>query len=241
MPDWTDATAYRFTSELSAAQWAWEFLRRNPRYGAEWAEFISTWRALEDAYGRPAERDVAAWQRDPRAWVPAAQCRDSDCRVDADKVLIECAMGARWGFYKFPPDPGDDDPVGGGRLVWREQHVDVRLIEDDLVDTPTKDGKALIQFDLSLPLAEQLEAAKRRLQIEQRRRIRAGWILAPTLAAHREHLRRELRLLDALAAEVEDGQIRQRLCQDVKEVFTRDLDQALELRDRDYRRLLLLA
>ena len=241
MPDWTDPTAYRFTAELSAAQWAWEFLRRNPRYGAEWAEFITTWRALETTYGRPAERDVAAWQGDPRAWVPAAQCRDSDCQVDADKVLIECAMGAHWGFYKFPPDPADDDPVGGGRLVWREQSVDVQLIEEDPVVIQNWHDKVLIQFDLSLSLAEQLVAAKRHLQMEQRRRIRSGRLLAPTIAAHREHLCHELRLLDALRAEAKTGQIVQRLYGGEEVDFTRDMELALKLRDRDYRRLLLLA
>jgi hypothetical protein len=240
MRDWTDPALYRFTADLSAGQWAWEFLRRNPRYREQWLGFITTWQALEANYGRPAERDVAAWQRDPRAWVPAAQCRESDCRVDGDKVLIECAMGARWGFYKFPPDPQDDDPVGGGRLVWRDQEVGVRLLEADPIGDRVSDAEALVCFDLSLPLMDQLEAAKRRLQVEQRRRIRSGWVLAPRLAAHREQLCRQLRLLDALEAGAAPGQIRQQLYRGAEVDFTRAMDQAIELRDRDYRRLLFL-
>jgi hypothetical protein len=240
MPDWTDPKAYRFTADLSADQWAWEFLRRSPGYRSEWLAFITTWRALEATYGRPAERDVAAWQRDPRAWVPALECRDSDCRVDGDKVLIECAMGARWGFYKFPPDPGDEDPVGGGRLVWREQQLSVPLLEEDPGCARAPDDKALVCFDLSLPLAGQLDVAKRRLQVEQRRRIRSGRILTPRLATHRGHLCHKLRLLDALEAEVDPGLIRQRLYRGVDRDFTRERDQAVALRDRDYRRLLLL-
>ncbi|MGD8587439.1 MAG: hypothetical protein PVG22_01270 [Chromatiales bacterium] len=240
MPDWTDPTAYSFTADLSADQWAWEFLRRCPRYRSAWLDFITTWRALEATYGRPAERDVAAWQRDPRAWVPAVECRDSDCRVDGDKVLIECAMGARWGFYKFPPDPGDDDPVGGGRLVWREQPVSVRLLEEEPAAIRPSVEEALVCFDLSLPLAGQLEAAKRCLQMEQRRRIRSGRVLAPRLAGHREQLCRQLRLLDALEAEVNPELIRQRLYAGVDGDYIHERDQAIELRDRDYRRLLLL-
>jgi hypothetical protein len=238
MPDWTDPHAYRFTAELSAAQWAWEFLRRNPRYRAEWAAFITTWRDLEAAYGKPGERDVKVWQQDPRAWVPAAACRDSDCRVDGDKVLIECAMGARWGFYKFPPDPGDDDPVGGGRLVWREQTVDVDLLNESPGAGPAPDHQALVRFDLGLPLAQQLAAAKRRLQMEQRRRIRAGRILAPKLDAQREHLCRKIRLLDAQEAGAEAGEIRQRLFTGKEVDFTDELAQAMALREQDYRQLL---
>ena len=115
--DWSDAQAYAFTASLNAGQWAWEFLRRNPGYQAEWQAFDAVWQALEADYGRPPDRDFSAWRLDPRAWLHAADCPEGDCRVDQDRVLIECAMGARWGFYKFPPDPADDDPVGGQRLI----------------------------------------------------------------------------------------------------------------------------
>jgi len=238
MPDWTDPHDYRFTADLSAAQWAWEFLRRNPRYRAEWTEFITTWRALEAAYGKPGDRDLAAWQQDPRAWVPAAACRNSDCRVDGDKVLIECAMGARWGFYKFPPDPGDDDPVGGGRLVWREQIVDVELLDELPATIQDSDHLALVRFDLGLPLAQQLAAAKRRLQMEQRRRVRAGQVLAPRLDAQREHLCHKLRLLDAQQAGAGTGEIRRRLIAGMEVDFTDELARAIALREQDYRLLL---
>jgi hypothetical protein len=239
MLDWTDAAAYQFTNSLSAGQWAWEFLRRNPRYRAEWSEFISTWRALEAAYGKPAARDVSAWQQDPRAWVMADECQASDCRVAGDKVLIECAMGARWGFYKFPPDPQDDDPVGQGRLVWREQKTQVELLDADTLANELNPSTALVCFDLSLPLADQLLSAKRRLQVEQRRRIQAGLLLAPRLAAHLDNLVRKLRLLDAMESGAESALIEQRLYAGLNIGLKHETSQAISLRDRDYRRLLL--
>lgn len=240
MPDWREPNAYRFTAALSAGQWAWEFLRRNPRYRTEWSEFIATWQALEAAYGKPAERDINAWQQDQRAWLPAAVCQESDCRVSGDRVLIECAMGARWGFYKFPPDPRDDDPVGQGRLVWRECKAEIRLLEEELVGVEATDGMALVCFDLELPLQDQLTAAKQRLQMEQRRRIRSGQVLAPHIVAHREHLCRKLRLLDALQAGAQESEISQRLSEGLRASVEQDLAEAIALRDRDYRRLLLL-
>ena len=90
--DWRNPEDYSFAQGLNGAQWAWEFLRRNPRYQEEGSAFHEVWQLLERAYGRPPNRDFPAWKADPRAWVNAEDCPDSDCRVDQDKVLIECAM-----------------------------------------------------------------------------------------------------------------------------------------------------
>ncbi|HOP15986.1 MAG TPA: DUF6499 domain-containing protein [Gammaproteobacteria bacterium] len=198
---WDHPQDYAFTQHLCAAQWAWEFLRRNPLYQAEWVAFDTVWRELETQYGAPPDRDFCAWKLDPRAWVRAADCPEGDCRVDQDKVLIECALGARWGFYKFPPDPSDDDPVGEGRLVWRDVETEARILGLD--DTQWLGGDAAwvaIGFDLSLPLRDQIERAKRALQLLQRRRRQSGDVPAFSIATQRDRLRMSLRLLDASAA-----------------------------------------
>ncbi len=238
MLDWRNSQDYAFTQHLTAAQWAWEFLRRNPVYQAEWRDFITLWRALEADYGKPSQRDIAAWKRDPRAWLPAERCLESDCRVDGDKVLIECALGARWGFFKFPPDPKDDDPVGGERLVWRELPPEIPLLEAEAV-APADGQRAALVFDLGLPLAPQLEQAKRRLQIEQRRRLSAGRLAPPRVAGHAARLALGLRQLDAAAAAVpleEQSLVLGIGAEDAGE----SLNQALSLRDRGYRKLLWL-
>ena len=66
--DWRQAEAYAWCSELTAPEWAWQFLRRNPEYRADYAWFISVWRDLEGLYGAPPERDFFRWRQDPRAW-----------------------------------------------------------------------------------------------------------------------------------------------------------------------------
>lgn len=234
--DWHKPTDYAYTQGLSGAQWAWEFLRRNPRYRQEWLAFHEVWQRLEAAYGRPPDRDFCAWKADPRAWVRAEDCPGSDCRVDQDKVLIECAMGARWGFYKFPPDPDDDDPVGAGRLVWREVETDIPLVaEDDREWLGDEAARVALGFDLSMPLREQIERAKRTLQIMQRQRQKSGRVEVASVKAQRGMLCLMLQLLDAETDGAEDMMLGS-----IDVGWRSLLEQAHRLVERDYRRLPLL-
>ncbi|QYZ66707.1 MAG: hypothetical protein HPY30_12375 [Gammaproteobacteria bacterium (ex Lamellibrachia satsuma)] len=234
MKDWCLADDYGFTEKLSGAQWAWEFLRRNPDYRREWKIFNETWQLLEAAYGRPPNRDFCAWKLDPRSWVAASECSESDCRIEGDKVLIECAMGARWGFYKFPPDPVDDDPVGEERLAWREFSIPPRLLEEP--GDEWRAEQAAILFDLAIPLLEQLAQAKRRLQIEQSRRIKAGKIVAPKVSAQRVLWRLWLRLLDAVESGAKNEMMAQQLNLEDLEELAEALSAANSMMDGAYRR-----
>ena len=200
-PDWRRPADYSFTGRLTGPQWAWQFLRRNRQYRREWTEFSAVWQALEADYGRPPNRDFCAWRQDSRAWVRVTDETAGDCRVDEDKVLIECAFGARWGFHKFPPDPHDDDPVGGQRMTWRAREVRVALLGPADTEWLGRDpAKVALGFDLSRDLRDQLERAKRLLQAEQHRRLRAGDVGRLTVAGLASHWRCLLRLLDAEAA-----------------------------------------
>lgn len=207
-PDWRDASEYAFTSELGGAQWAWEFLRRNVDYRREWQAFWSTWQELEAAYGRPPDRDFCAWKRDPRAWVRVSEETGGECLVDVDKVLIECAFGAKWGFHKFPPDPADNDPVGGGRLNWREPDERLEPLGPDDQDwLGAEPARVALGFDLARPLAGQLERAKRLLQGLQHGRVRRGTVKRLTVSGETARWRLLLRLWDADAAGAEDSVI----------------------------------
>ncbi|WP_456373820.1 transcriptional regulator domain-containing protein [Thiolapillus sp.] len=197
--DWKDPLAYAFCEQLTSAQWAWEFLRRNPDYQQEWQRFWQTWQTLEADYGKPPNRDFCAWKNDPRSWVPASECADGECRVDADKVLIECALGARWGFHKFPPDPRDDDPVGEGRLSWRPQSEEALPELSEVAATLMPEQMALV-FDLSLPLRPQLDQARHQLQLEASRRRREQQLQPKRVSLLKDHWVTLLRILDASAA-----------------------------------------
>ena len=187
-------------ASLTRDQWAWEFLRRNPDYQADYRQFISLWQALEADYGAPPNRDFARWKLDPRAYGPLpgddalGHSSGELCLGENDQILIECWMGAKWGFYKFPLDPARTTPPEPDELAWRLP---------SLSDAPPDTAYRLdISFDLSLPLPPQLEAAKFRL-VSRAAELRRKGLAAPmSVANQRERWTHMLRLLDAEAAGV---------------------------------------
>jgi hypothetical protein len=194
-----DADAYACCAVLTRDQWAWAFLRRNPDYQADYRRFIALWRALEADYGAPPNRDFQRWKQDPRAYGPlpgeAALATPSGelCVGDDDRVLLECWMGAKWGFYKFPLDPQRRTPPGPDELTWRPPPAPEPRRADDpyRLDIP---------FDLSLPLPPQLETARFRL-VGRAAELRRKGVAAPmTVESQRARWTRMLRLLDAEAA-----------------------------------------
>lgn len=186
---------------LTRDQWAWAFLRRNPEYQSDYRRFITLWQALEADYGTPPHRDYARWKRDPRAYGPldgsapdALACATGElCIGEDDRVLIECWMGAKWGFHKFPLDPALDTPPTPDQLSWRPPPAPA--------SRPAGDAYRLdVPFDLSLPLPPQLEAAKFRLISRAAELRRSGHPAPLSVANQRSRWTQMLRVLDADAA-----------------------------------------
>jgi hypothetical protein len=179
---------------LTRDQWAWEFLRRNPGYRSDYRRFIALWRALEADYGAPPNRDFQRWKQDPRAYGPLpgeaelAEPSGELCVGDDDRVLLECWMGAKWGFHKFPLDPDRSTPPGPDELSWRPPPQPAPAIDAAY--------RLDVSFDLSLPLPPQLEAARFRL-VSRAAELRRKGLAAPmTVASQRARWTRMLQLLD---------------------------------------------
>lgn len=196
-----DADLYAYCAALTRDQWAWEFLRRNPDYRRDYQAFIGIWRALEADYGAPPNRDFSRWKQDPRAYGPPpgnaelAAPGGELCTVDDDRVLLECWMGAKWGFHKFPLDPARSAP-GPDELSWRPPPQ-----SDSEVEAPYRVD---LTFDLSLPLPPQLEAAKFRLVSRTAELRRQGYAAPKTVANQRARWTAMLRLLDSAVAQDAD-------------------------------------
>lgn len=187
------ADHYAYCAALTRDQWAWEFLRRNPGYRRDYQAFITIWRALEADYGAPPNRDFSKWKQDPRAYGPLpgdaelATTTGELCVAQDERVLLECWVGAKWGFYKFPLDPERVAP-GPDELSWRPPPQPGGEIEAPY--------RVDIAFDLSLPLPPQLEAAKFRLVSRAAELRRQGLAAPKTLANQHARWTTMLRLVD---------------------------------------------
>lgn len=197
----TTQDAYTRYATLTRDQWAWEFLRHNPQYQADYRQFITLWRALEADYGAPPHRDFARWKQDPRAYGPLDNAASDTldhatgdlCIGEDERVFIECWIGAKWGFHKFPLDPTRATTPDAAELSWRPPPApELRTIDDAYrLDIP---------FDVSLPLPPQLEAAKFRL-VSRASELRRNGLAAPmTVANQRARWTKMIQLLDAEAA-----------------------------------------
>jgi hypothetical protein len=93
---------------------------------------------------------MTRWNADPRASRPAWDPNDPTCATSDERQAIECWMGAKWGFFQFPPDPARDDPP-----LWRPVPVTV----EEVAHAPGGTTVTLA-FDLALPLPAQLDAAR---------------------------------------------------------------------------------
>lgn len=200
-----------YLEQLDIGQWAWEFLRRNPAYQADYREFITAWRALEADYGAPPQRDFQRWKTDPRAVRPAwdpSQSTGATCTTDdEDKQLIECWLGAKWGFYQFPQDPG--------RPAWQlDAPINWRPPPGWRFNRPATSASDIqLTFDLALPLPAQIDAAKSWLVSSQAALKRQGHGIPHSLQNQRAHWAELLAawdsqsgsLLDKARAMVEGG------------------------------------
>lgn len=236
--DWRLDADYAFCEHLDLAGWAWQFLRREPEYQTDYACFIAIWRQLEARYGAPPQRDFFRWKQDPRAWRPEAEiagCDTEVCPGENDQVLIECWMGAKWGFRKFPIDPAINLP---DELAWREFPISVEIIQPDVFTEHLQmPEKLALNFDLSLPLPTQLEAAKRQLIAARQLRAKEGSLPPRGLREGASIWRLWLRLLDALETGETLNSIAEALALGEPD---RVAAAAIAMRSGGYRRILML-
>jgi hypothetical protein len=240
MLNWRLADAYAYTGTLNASQWAWEFLRRNAEYQSDYQRFMQTWSALEADYGVPPERDFQAWKADPRAYLAVGQDHDTDgCSADQDQVLIECALGDKWGFYQFPRDPALSTQELDTPLVWREIKQSARPISAADLDYLNGDlHRVALGFDLDMPLKEQLERARLYLGRAYAGARRNSAFRPRTVAQHRTLWCQCLRVLDAEAAGVQEADYASILFDSLQSADV--VSEAHRLCRGDYREILLL-
>ncbi len=212
-PDWQDAAAYKYTEKLDLAGWAWEFLRRNPEYKADWAEFLKKKAQLEKTYGKITSWKTKALEAEPKAWHydPPKKPGESDAvwsmrciaeGVDLGRSSIMIGPAKKWGLRQFY----DPDLTVGGELRFLPG-INVRIwshvsdVEAPIVSAGRGDF-AYIEIDLRKGINEQLSHAKSRVTALQKKLIQAD-VLKVARDITKPQIKKfssYLRILDAYAS-----------------------------------------
>lgn len=165
-PDWTKAEDYEYTKKFNGdpTAWAWEFLRRNPDYRADYAALKSG--GFKEKGYAPAKlpnETEHQWQ---------FRCIKND--TDPDILSPEQNLAQRWGLRFFMCDPTQTaiELQDGERAVEFDTDVKPVLLEkwDDVERLPTVEeegdvvvvdrSRLLISFDLTGPLEPQIDSLK---------------------------------------------------------------------------------
>jgi hypothetical protein len=180
MPDWKEPGAYGFTAALDRRGWAWEFLRRNADYRADYTAAKAEFEQLAAKVGSRSKL-VAQF----RGGLPNPLA----------------TAGRRWFIDGAIHDPDLSNPaeflitVFPCLLDWerRDDYFAPVAVDDDAIRQ--RDPYAVVVFNLSRPLKSQLAQAARLLAQRQEK-------VLPTTGRNwkpKEWLR-SLRLLDAKVA-----------------------------------------
>lgn len=130
MPDWKNPEDYAYTESLTPTGWAFEFLRRNPKYQADFEKVRALRDLLDEKYGK----DTATYLRrvnDPAALItldaeataeaqrdPKLRCALRPGPNDETKVHFETFYSRKWGLGERLASPYDVPAVAPRFSVW---------------------------------------------------------------------------------------------------------------------------
>lgn len=122
LPDWTKPEAYPDHGE-NASAWAWEFLRRNPEYQKDFADYMSVPWCYPNGGGKtpklqrntyPADDDeMIYFYADPPAASPSETVGEYRLRTGAEPSRLETALLHKWGLIQLN-DPALAEPIWFG-------------------------------------------------------------------------------------------------------------------------------
>lgn len=171
LPDWRDKTAYPKPRDLSFTQWAWQFLRRNSEYQADYAK----WRTLFDSLGgdreplMTIEDDLRFWVCDPPAYdnETYAEYRKRVGRDFRGYTALWAVLCGKYGLGTALPVPDPCENVFRASWFRTEGLVctsGVPGLDDRRVVIEPSDFEIFIRFNLEWPIKVQLRRAQELLE-----------------------------------------------------------------------------
>jgi hypothetical protein len=158
LPNWRDPSSYPDPKNTSRTQWAWELLRRNKDYQAEWKQ---------------TDEDRSFFNGLPADWEP------TDFQIECSKYGPMLYLGLKWGMVCLAPDPSVDSPeilTLHSSIIGSVDFESAQTIKNIPLLTPERWEVMTVMFDLSQPLHPQLQEAKNSLEETRERYLGEGKI-----------------------------------------------------------------
>ena len=208
-PNWREPEDYKSLEKANAGQWAWEFLKRNPAYLAEWTRLTQGWTDEEKELNRPyllchAHKWGLLSYLNPD---PAKSYRNIPWILEGNGA-VEIVSGVQKGTIVIgPPD--------------------------------YETGHVLFDFNFHQPIIPQLKRVKKDLMKLQKDAKGRGRSVRASFKPRRDEWTLLLRILDAAAAGARDKEIGLELFPDmgvdsIGKVFDKK-EQAMKYVNQDYR------
>lgn len=210
--DWRDSSQYQFPQRMSAPAWAWEFLRRNPDYQADYRTYLQCLlRVVPDAEidTKTASCTLSDAQLD-LVETSESMCRYEPERHDGENeqdwllrvnkgsaTPLDSWLGRKWGIERIV-----SPYIKYRRLDIRFEKSSVTVSQVFAAWGGFGDrSKMALAFDLTMPIAQQIEAAERWLLSAQRTRSEKGEFTAPaSVRMHADKYPLYLRTFDAVTS-----------------------------------------
>ena len=184
---WRSSAAYPDPRTTTLKQWAWEFLRRNSDYRADWDDYIGRCGRIRATYGAEAIGDreptefASTVHDDPIATVydPPKQSDESESawleRVrKGSRVSFGSWLCQKWGLLGAPPQ---DPAIQHFQWFWSSSKGWVRDAYEVRPQHCRWSERTLryLAFDLTLPLEPQFSDVKRYLLEQQSLLVAPAW------------------------------------------------------------------
>lgn len=184
-PDWKNPQDYVYLNDLGPNQWAWEFLRRNPKYIADWKRWnkkyskIPDYTYLPEGYSKSSSKWYIYLMRDPGKIYP-------DYNNDPDGI-------------QFFSEGGYDT------VLMTMSKREKKLLYWGFPDLKT--GKISFTFNFYEPLEPQLNLVKKRLKELQQRAKEEGQPVRTAFKPRIDEWKMLLRIFDAKISGVKNKEI----------------------------------
>ncbi|WP_211904832.1 transcriptional regulator domain-containing protein [Ralstonia syzygii] len=210
-PNWRNADDYPRPDDASPAEWAWEFLRRNPEYIDDWKVFKESIGEYADRYPNLSGQEMARFLMDKRYQHVTetgtlsreellAGAKGTYCKVETP---LANWYGSKWGMRQIA------DPSTTYDRRTHSWIVTASTLKFPLAGFDFDDPRYMsVAIDLTRPLKAQLQQLEIHYKNQRKQRADAG--LIEMSSDHRgrfDKYRGYLRALDANAEGADDADV----------------------------------